>query len=157
MNFIDWTPFFRTWELPGRYPSLFEHADVGPQARELFADAQTMLADFVGSGQLQAKAVLGLFPASRQADDIVIWSPDRRVERPGFAVYVSKLPVIRPPQCGIGGFHRQEDSGVEDELGAFVVTAGLGLDAIVQEFDAQHDDYRSILAGIGRPLGRGRC
>jgi 5-methyltetrahydrofolate--homocysteine methyltransferase len=147
VELIDWTPFFRTWELPGRYPALLESERVGPQARELFADAQRMLKELIVGRRLQAKAVVGLFPASRRGDDIVLWSSDRGRE-------IDAICTLRQqgtkssgrPNVALADFIASEDSGLEDWLGAFVVTAGLGLQAIVDEYEAAHDDYSAILA-----------
>jgi 5-methyltetrahydrofolate--homocysteine methyltransferase len=194
---IDWTPFFNTWELSGHYPQIFDDAIVGKQARELFDDAQEMLKRIVGEKWLTARGVIGLWPAARVGDDVVIFpSPasagegvpparaatdssdaDSLTARVGGAdggksgTQRSELPPPQPsPARGGGGelamlhFLRQQadkppgrpdfcladfiatkDSGVRDWIGAFAVTAGIGIERKLQEFEKTHDDYSSIL------------
>ena len=140
---IDWTPFFNTWELAGRYPAILGDAVVGKQARELFADAQAMLARIVAEKWLRAKAVVGLFPAHSVGDDVVATVDGEAVALHFLRQQVDK-PVERPDFC-LADFIAPADSGKPDWIGAFAVTAGLGIDEHVARFEAAHDDYNAIL------------
>ena len=148
--FIDWTPFFQTWELAGHYPAILEDPVVGPTARTLLADAQALLHRLVTDGRLEARAAFGFWPANSTSDDeIVLYADTTRRE------VVATLPMPRQlfdkrgdgrPNYCLADFVAPLDSGQVDYLGAFAVTAGHGLDALVQEFEGQHDDYASIMA-----------
>jgi len=146
--FIDWSPFFHTWELHGMYPKILEDAKVGKEATKLFADAQAMLAELVGGGELRAQAVFGIFPANAVGDDIEVYADDNRqtvattyhtlrqqVEKEGDGAYLALSDFIAP-----------KDSGVADYIGAFAVTAGVGLEPIVARYEKAHDDYNAIMA-----------
>ena len=174
---IDWTPFFNTWELAGRYPAILDDAVVGTQARELFADAQAMLERIVDEKWLRAKAVFGLFPANSVGDDVVVsllplgegarradegsehaasdatgrtLTPTPFPEGEGHAITLHFLrqqadkPADRPDFC-LADFIAPKESGRQDWIGAFAVTAGLGIEQHVARFEADHDDYNAIL------------
>ncbi len=140
---IDWTPFFNTWELAGRYPAILDDAVVGKQARELLADAQAMLGKIVDEQWLRAKAVIGLFPANAIGDDVVAEVDGQPVTLHFLRQQVDK-PVERPDFC-LADFIAPRDSGKRDWIGAFAVTAGLGIEPHVARFEADHDDYNAIL------------
>ena len=140
---IDWTPFFNTWELAGRYPAILNDAIVGAQARELFADAKAMLKRIVDEKWLRAKAVIGLFPAQAVGDDVIVDADGNRTALHFLRQQVDK-PVERPDFC-LADFIAPKDSGKQDWIGAFAVTAGLGIDEYVARFEADHDDYNAIL------------
>ena len=140
---IDWTPFFNTWELAGRYPAILDDAVVGQQARELFADAQAMLKRIVNEKWLRAKAVIGLFPAQAVGDDVVA-DVDGTPTVLHFLRQQTDKPVERPDFC-LADFIAPKDSGKADWIGAFAVTAGLGIEEHVARFEADHDDYNAIL------------
>jgi len=140
---IDWTPFFNTWELAGRYPAILDDAVVGRQARELFADAQAMLKKIVEEKWLRAKAVIGLFPAQSIGDDVVV-DVEGVPATLHFLRQQADKPVERPDFC-LADFIAPRDSGKRDWIGAFAVTAGLGIDEHVARFEADHDDYNAIL------------
>jgi 5-methyltetrahydrofolate--homocysteine methyltransferase len=148
--YIDWTPFFQTWELKGSYPAILADSVVGESARRLFADAQALLEHLVGGGErlLQARAVLGLVPANALGDDVEIYSgEDRRTVRAvmhGIRQQFEKGPG-RPNLC-LSDFVAPKESGKRDWIGAFAVTAGIGLDQVVAGFERDHDDYASIMA-----------
>ena len=145
---IDWTPFFRTWELSGTYPAIFDDETVGPQARELFGDAQQLLERLLAERRLRARGVIGLFPANAVGDDVVLYADDRR-QRVLAVAHQLRQQVVKPkdrPDLCLADFVAPRDTGLADWFGAFAVTAGLGLDAIVAEFEAAHDDYNAILA-----------
>jgi 5-methyltetrahydrofolate--homocysteine methyltransferase len=147
--FIDWTPFFQTWELAGRYPAILDDAVVGTQARALHADALAMLSRIVDERWLQAKAVVGLWPAAAVGDDVEVYAPEDEARTHPIAVLnflrqQADKPPGRPDLC-LADFVAPKGSGVRDWIGAFAVTAGIGIDAHVARFEAAHDDYSSIL------------
>jgi len=147
--FIDWTPFFNTWELSGRYPAILDDAIVGTQARELFGDAQKMLDRIVAEKWLRARAVVGLWRAERVGDDVRVLEsrPEGRshsIATLHFLRQQADKPPGRPDFC-LADFIAPSGTGVEDWIGAFAVTAGIGIDAHVARFEADHDDYNAIL------------
>ena len=147
VNYIDWTPFFQTWELAGRYPAILEDSTVGEEARRLYEDAQAMLKRIIDEGWLIAKATIGLFPANSEGDDIVVYPDQQRQQahaRFHFLRQQNKRPPGRPNHC-LADYVAPVDSGVADYLGFFAVTTGLGIDNHVQRFEEQHDDYQSIM------------
>jgi 5-methyltetrahydrofolate--homocysteine methyltransferase len=146
VELIDWTPFFQAWELAGKYPAILTDAVVGTQASELFADAQAMLKKIVGEKWLTAKAVFGLWPANSVGDDVEIslLPPGEGKKVLHFLRQQVDKPVERPDFC-LADFIAPKDSGKQDWIGAFAVTAGIGIDEHVARFEADHDDYNSIL------------
>jgi 5-methyltetrahydrofolate--homocysteine methyltransferase len=147
---IDWTPFFQTWDLAGRYPAILDDAVVGEAARRVHADGLAMLERIVRGRWLTASAVFGLWPANRvDDDDIAIWTDTSRSTRAmtwhGLRMQTER-PVVdgvrRPNRC-LADF--VAPVGVADYVGAFAVTAGGGIDARVAAFEAAHDDYQAIL------------
>jgi 5-methyltetrahydrofolate--homocysteine methyltransferase len=140
---IDWTPFFQTWELAGRYPAILEDAVVGAQARELFNDAKAMLDRIIGERWLTAKAVVGLWPANAVGDDIHLQAGDGKTVLHCLRQQADK-PDDRPNLC-LADFIAPKDSGRQDWVGAFAVTAGLGIEPHVARFEADNDDYNAIL------------
>ena len=140
---IDWTPFFQSWELAGRYPAILDDPIVGEQARSLWADAQAMLARIVDERWLQARGVVGLWPARAEGDDVVLQAADGERRLHFLRQQVDK-PVERPDFC-LADFIAPADAGVRDWIGAFAVTAGIGIEPHVARFEAAHDDYSAIL------------
>ncbi|MCP1584197.1 methionine synthase [Pseudoxanthomonas mexicana] len=140
---IDWTPFFNAWELFGKYPAILTDEVVGAQASELYRDARAMLAKIVDERWLTAKAVFGLWPANSVGDDVEL-AVDGRSERLHFLRQQVDKPVERPDFC-LADFIAPKDSGRQDWIGMFAVTAGIGIDAHVARFEADHDDYNAIL------------
>ncbi|MBL8541073.1 MAG: methionine synthase [Betaproteobacteria bacterium] len=145
--FIDWTPFFQTWELSGRYPAILEDKTVGEAARALWKDAQAMLPRLVDEKWLGASGVVGLFPANAVGDDIEIYSDEAR--RDVMMTFhnlrqQTEKPEGRFNRC-LADFVAPKESGVRDYLGAFAVTAGHGIDERVAEYEARHDDYSAIM------------
>ena len=140
---IDWTPFFQAWELAGRYPAILTDEVVGAHATELFADAQAMLKRIVGEKWLTAKAVFGLWPANSVGDDVVA-DIDGEPTTLHFLRQQADKPPERPDFC-LADFIAPADCGKPDWIGAFAVTTGLGIDAHVARFEADHDDYNAIL------------
>ncbi|MDH3224797.1 MAG: B12-binding domain-containing protein, partial [Gemmatimonadota bacterium] len=145
---IDWTPFFQAWELKGRYPDILSDPTVGPQARELHADAKALLDRIVREELLEARGVIGLFPAASEINEILIFDSESR-ESP-----IASFPCLRQqfekpksrPNLSLADFVAPRASGTPDYVGAFVVTAGIGLDALCETFEDEGDDYRSIMA-----------
>ncbi len=146
--YIDWSPFFLTWELKGKYPRIFEHPDLGPRARELFDDARSLLRTMVADKRVTANAVYGFFPANSEGDDIVVYTDcSRQAER-------MRLPTLRQQwqRDGQTSFRSLADyiapreTGLIDYLGAFAVTAGTGLESLVEQFERDHDDYNAIMS-----------
>jgi 5-methyltetrahydrofolate--homocysteine methyltransferase len=144
---IDWTPFFRTWELRGRYPDILDDAQQGETARNLFSDAQAMLQKIVTGKWLRARATVGIFPAYAEGDDVVVYSDDARNEE------IAKLNFLRQQKAKADGRHNRclsdyiapASSGLTDHIGLFAVTAGLGIEDKLAEFEGFHDDYSSIM------------
>ncbi len=147
VEFIDWTPFFQTWELAGKYPTILDDEVVGPHARELFADARTLLDEIVSERHLTAHALVGLFPAASRGDDIVLFEDDtRKGPRAVFHHLRQQFEKKGRPSMSLADLVAPEESGVPDYAGLFIVTTGHGLDALVARYEADHDDYRAIMA-----------
>jgi len=146
--YIDWTPFFRTWEMAGSFPTILDDPAVGEQARQLLADAKALLDRLVRERLLTARAVVGLFAANAVGDDVELYADgDRRAVRAvvhGLRQQFEKPPG-RPNLC-LSDFVAPKASGLADFAGAFAVTAGIGLDRLCAAFEADHDDYGSIMA-----------
>jgi 5-methyltetrahydrofolate--homocysteine methyltransferase len=147
-QYIDWTPFFKVWELAGSYPKILDDATVGEHARQLFEDAQKMLKAIIEENWLEAKAVVGFFPANQVGDDdIELYADDSRSEVLTTAHHLrqqNQKPPGRPNQC-LADFVAPKDTGLKDYVGAFAVTAGLGIEEHVARFEEDHDDYQAIL------------
>ena len=145
---MDWTPFFITWELAGKYPTILEDKVVGEQARELFADAQAMLKRIVEEKLLTARATVGFWPAARcGADDIAVYSDESRSEQIA-TLHHLRQQIEKPngkPNLSLADFIAPESSGVPDYIGGFCVTTGHGVKELAAQFEAEHDDYSSIM------------
>lgn len=145
--YIDWTPFFRSWDLHGKYPEILSDTVVGPQATELFADAQKMLTQLIDEKWLEARARFGLFPAHSQGDDIVLYDPEYP-DKP-----ISKLLTLRQqlqkkagqPNIALSDFIAPSTMDYKDYCGAFCVTTGFGTQEKAAAFEAENDDYSSIM------------
>ncbi|MBB4125121.1 5-methyltetrahydrofolate--homocysteine methyltransferase [Xanthomonas translucens] len=166
IDLIDWTPFFQAWELAGKFPAILSDAVVGTQASELYRDARAMLKRIVAEKWLTAKAVFGLWPANSVGDDVEVVLTDHRDSEVGiedsqqpaqspipnpqsrhllhFLRQQVDKPVERPDFC-LADFIAPRDSGKQDWIGAFAVTAGIGIEPHVARFEAAHDDYNAIL------------
>ena len=145
---IDWTPFFRSWELAGKFPRILDDEVVGEEATKLYADARAMLDKIVAEKWLTARAVIGFWPAHSDMDDILLY------RQPGDAEPFMTLHHLRQqldrkkndkPNYALSDFIAPKDSGKQDWLGGFAVTAGIGIDEHVKRFEADHDDYSSIM------------
>jgi 5-methyltetrahydrofolate--homocysteine methyltransferase len=156
---IDWSPFFQAWELKGRFPAIFDDPIVGERARELFDDARRLLERIVSEELLVARGVYGLFPANSVDDDIEVYADEER-SRVLLTFHTLRQQIEKTASAGREGEERADDranlaladflapreSGRIDYVGAFAVTAGHGLDALVARFKAEHDDYSAIMA-----------
>lgn len=145
--YIDWTPFFRTWELHGKYPAILEDEVVGEEATKLFKDAQEMLNSITNENWLGYKGIVGLFPANADGDDIIIYDPEDDTKQISVqhTMRQQTKKAANVPNIALSDFIAPIDSGKKDYIGAFVVTSGIGIDAKVEAFEADHDDYNSIL------------
>ncbi|MEE4174732.1 MAG: methionine synthase [Xanthomonadales bacterium] len=145
--FIDWTPFFQSWELSGRFPDILDDPERGETARSLYEDARAMLERIVDEGWLQARATIGLFPAARVGDDVIVYEDDSRstVRETFCFLRQQKHKAEGRHHLCLADFVAPADSGLEDHIGLFAVTAGLGIEPHVEAFEAAHDDYSAIL------------
>lgn len=142
---IDWTPFFQTWELAGKYPKILTDEVVGVEATKLFNDANAMLDKIIEEKWLSANASYGILPANSHGDDITVYNHEgNTVETFHFLRQQRKMSNKVPNLC-LSDFIAPQEAGITDYLGFFTVTAGLGIDEHVKRFEAQHDDYSSIL------------
>jgi len=150
-EYIDWTPFFFAWELKGRYPKILTDAEKGEEATKLFKDAQAMLDKIINEGWLQAKAVVGIFPAnSVNDDDVEIYADDSRGDVTttlNFLRQQTQQPPGRPNYC-LSDFIAPKETQLKDHIGAFAVTTGIGIDEHVKRFEADHDDYNAIMLKV---------
>ncbi|MDH5326923.1 MAG: methionine synthase [Gammaproteobacteria bacterium] len=146
--YIDWTPFFHTWELKGSYPKLLNDPIKGEQARKLFADAQAMLDQLISENWLQARAVVGIFPASSvDDDDVELYTDDQRNEvlmRLHHLRQQQEKPAGKPNRC-LSDFVAPRDTGLKDYLGAFALTTGLGIEKQLQIFEQKHEIDNEIM------------
>ncbi|NTW93966.1 MAG: methionine synthase [Chlorobiaceae bacterium] len=145
--YIDWTPFFLTWELHGRYPEIFENAEFGGEAKKLFDEANELLERIDREKLLGIKGVAGIFPANSSGDDITIYTDNSR-SSVLMQVHTLRQQQEKPqgePNLALADFIAPRESGAEDYIGAFAVTAGLGIEKILRRFSMEHDDYHRIL------------
>ncbi len=140
-KYIDWTPFFQTWELRGRYPNIFEDEYVGEEAKKLFVDAKEMLDDIITHKKLKAKAVLGIYEAHEENGDVVLPSEGKKFN---FLRQQRKMGN-GIPNLSLADYIAPKSTGKKDYLGAFAVTAGIGIEKMVEQYEADHDDYNSIM------------
>ncbi len=147
VDYIDWTPFFQTWELAGRYPKILEDEVVGTEATKLFNDAQSMLQKIVSEKWLQASGVVGIWPANAIGDDVELYSDESRSET--LSVVHSLRQQTKKadgvPNIALADFVAPKETGLKDYMGGFAVTTGLGIETKLAEFEADHDDYQSIM------------
>ncbi len=150
-KFIDWTPFFQTWDLAGKFPAILDDEVVGVEARRVYQDAQAMLEKLIKGQWLQADAIIGLFPAHSDGDDILFYADEERSQP--FLVWhnlrqQAERPIVdgvmRPNRC-LADYVATKASGVRDYVGCFAVTTGHGVDEKVAQFMAKHDDYSAIM------------
>jgi 5-methyltetrahydrofolate--homocysteine methyltransferase len=146
-SYIDWTPFFSTWELAGRYPRILDDEVVGESARSLYSDAQAMLQKMIAEKWLTANAVIGFFPANRVNDDIEIYTDENRDQvlmRFHMLRQQTQKPKDKYNLC-LADYIAPKSSGVADYMGGFAVTAGLNMERMLNKFEKEHDDYHAIM------------
>ena len=151
-GYIDWTFFFSAWELKGRFPAILEHPKYGQAARELHEDATELLQRIIGGKLISAQGVYGFWPASSVGDEIVVYEPWARGRAPRGRELL-RFSMLRQqeviadgrPNRSLADFTAPQSSGIVDYLGAFAVTAGIGVDVLVKEYERQHDDYHAIM------------
>ncbi len=148
-EYIDWTPFFQTWEMRGRYPKILNDPEKGVEARKLFADAKAMLEDILNNKLLQANGIFGLYPAHTSGDDsIEVFADSGKTQK------LTEFHTLRQqskrkeglPYHAFSDFLAPKETGYTDYMGAFAVTTGIGLEAIVDKYEKDNDDYNSIMA-----------
>ena len=146
-DYIDWTPFFLTWQLSGKYPAILNHAEVGIEARKLFKDANAMLDRMINEGHVKGKAVFGLFPANSVGEDIIVYTDESRTTEKARLYNLRQQLQLRnnAPNCSLADFIAPVQSGVKDYIGGFAVSTGFGADEFAAQFAAEHDDYNSIM------------
>jgi 5-methyltetrahydrofolate--homocysteine methyltransferase len=149
-DYIDWTPFFHTWELRGVYPQILENEKYGEQARTLFAEANALLDEIVSKKLLRARGVYGLFPANAVGDDVEIYGDETRTRAHARFHFLrqqtEKKDKKSEPNRSLGDFIAPKSTGLHDHIGAFAVSTGFGLKELCDGFRAKHDDYNAIMA-----------
>jgi len=147
-EYIDWTPFFHTWELKGVYPRIFDDERQGAEARKIFAEANTLLDRIIELNLITARGVYGLFPAAAVGDDVVLYTDESRTEvLDTFHFLRQQQPLDSSQPCrSLSDFIAPAQAGLPDHIGAFAVTSGIGLKEVCDGFRAQNDDYNAIMA-----------
>ncbi|WP_457610540.1 methionine synthase [Lutibacter sp.] len=147
LDYIDWSPFFRTWELHGKYPAILTDKVVGEEATNLFADANVLLQKILDEKLLKAKAVFGIFPANAVKDDIEVYADTKRTDIG--ATFVTLRQQLKKkegiPNIALADFIAPKETGISDYIGSFCVSTGFGTAELAAEFEKDHDDYNSIL------------
>ena len=147
-EYIDWSPFFHTWGLKGLYPRIFENENNGEQARQIFADGNVLLDEIIAKNLITARGVYGIFPANAIGDDVELYTDESRVEireHFHFLRQQANREGSEPCRC-LGDFIAPLETGLQDHIGAFAVTTGIGLKEVCDGFRAKHDDYNAIMA-----------
>lgn len=146
-DYIDWTPFFLTWQLSGKYPAILNHPEVGIEARRVFKDANSILDRMISEKRVTGRAAFGFFPANSEGDDIIVYTDDSRTEERCRLFGLRQQLQLRnnAPNCCLSDFIAPVGSGIADYVGAFAVSTGFGADEFAAEFAAEHDDYNSIM------------
>ncbi len=147
VDYIDWTPFFQAWELHGRFPAILEDEVVGEAATSLYQDARDMLKRIVEERWLTARAVVGIYPAERHGDDVRLFADEQRktpLETLCFLRQQKARAAEKPQRC-LADFVAPAEAGLQDHIGLFAVTAGIGIEEHVKRFEDAHDDYSAIL------------
>ena len=145
VDYIDWTPFFNSWELYGKYPAILTDEVVGEQATSLFADAQKMLHQLINENWLTAKGILGIFPANTINDDDIQLTTDNGQQFTFLTLRQQSQKTAGAPNIALADFIAPKDSGLQDYMGCFCVTTGFGVEEKAKEFEKDLDDYNSIL------------
>ncbi len=144
--YIDWTPFFQTWDLHGKYPQILNDEVVGDAARKVFHDAQALLAQVTEERIIECKGLSGIFPANAEGDDIQIYDPNsKKILYTQLTLRQQTKKVAGQPNLALADFIAPKTQQIQDYIGAFVVTAGIGIEHYIAQFEAKHDDYNSIM------------
>jgi 5-methyltetrahydrofolate--homocysteine methyltransferase len=144
-EYIDWTPFFQTWMLKGKFPFILEDKKVGVEAKKLYADAQEMLKEIIADKSLIANAAAGIFKANSEGDDLIIFNEDGSVRTKFHFLRQQGKKAKDLPNLCLSDFVAPLNSGIDDYLGGFAVTAGLGIEPLIEKYEKDHDDYKSIM------------
>lgn len=145
-KYIDWTPFFSTWELKGKYPAIFKNEYVGEEAKKVFADAQKMLQQIIDEQWLTAKGVYGIWPANTVGEDIEVYDPESgKLIQLLHSLRQQNKKAANIANLSLADFVAPKETGKQDYIGGFAVTTGLGIEPYVKRFEADHDDYSSIM------------
>ncbi len=148
-DYIDWSPFFRSWDLHGKFPEILEDEVVGKQASELYKDAKVLLQKVFDKKLLKAKAIFGLFPANSVNDDDIEVSLSPRAQSRGFTKFLTLRQQLKKresvPNFALADFIAPKESGIQDYIGCFCVTTGFGTEQLAKDFEVNHDDYNSIM------------
>ncbi|MBU6950902.1 methionine synthase [Hahella sp. HN01] len=148
VDYIDWTPFFISWDLAGKYPRILQDEKVGEAARQLFQDAQKMLSHIIDNNLLKARAVVGIWPSHRTSDEDTVLYTDESKSAPLATLSHLRQQTQREqnrPNYSLADFVAPAESGKDDYVGAFVVTAGIGAEELAKQYESEHDDYSSIM------------
>ncbi len=145
VGYIDWTPFFHAWEMKGRYPRILSDPQRGEEARKLFEDARAMLERIVAEGWLRARGVVGLFAAASVGDDVEVYDGPGAEVRARFCFLRQQVTREGEPARCLADYVAPASGGVQDHIGVFAVTAGIGAQACAERFEAAHDDYNAIM------------
>ena len=146
-DYIDWTPFFHTWELKGVYPRILEHEKYGEQAKTLYNDAQKLLDEIIAKKLLKARGIYGLFPANRVGDDVELYTDESRQQVLSRFHFLRQQTEREDEPCrALSDFIAAKESGLPDYLGTFAVTTGIGAKELTDRYKAEHDDYNAIMA-----------
>jgi 5-methyltetrahydrofolate--homocysteine methyltransferase len=146
-EYIDWTPFFITWQLTGKYPAILEDEVVGTEAKKLFDDANEMLDDIIKNKKLTAKGVIGIFPANADDEDVIIFEDETRTQKAATFHMLRQQTEKRTGQANksLSDFVAPLESGLKDYMGGFAVTAGIGIEKMIEQYEKEQDDYSSIM------------
>lgn len=149
-EYVDWTFFFHSWKITGKYPAVFDHPEKGEEAKKLYNEAQEMLDEIISRKMCQANGVAGIFPANATGDDVIVYA-DERGEKPLTTFHFLRNQQFREdgtPNLSLSDFIAPVESGIIDYIGAYAVTAGMGIEPWVEQYKRQHDDYRAIMLRI---------
>ncbi|MBW4050009.1 MAG: methionine synthase [Proteobacteria bacterium] len=147
LGYVDWMPFFNAWEFTGKFPDVLTDPKVGEAASNLYADARSMLKQLIAESWLEARAVIGLFPANAVGDDVEVYADEERGQPLATLCFLRQQkgkPPGQPHEC-LADYIAPKSSGVRDYIGAFAVTAGIGIEQHIARFERAHDDYSSIM------------
>lgn len=146
-NYIDWTPFFNTWMLKGKYPKIFDNPTIGKEAKKLFDEANKVLDKVINEGLFQARGVYGLFPAGAKGDDVVLFEDENRSKTAAEFHFLRQQGKKgdKVPNLSLADFIAPIDSGKKDYIGGFAVSAGFGVKELAEKYEKDHDDYMSIM------------